>query len=225
MPQIVKRVGLVQQEKDSQKMFRLDTHKIPRHIFRTYDIRGNTITDLSADLVHDIGLALGTEVLEAGATTMIVGRDGRLSSPVLHQALTDGILATGCNILDIGVVPTPLLYFATQKLASTSGVMLTGSHNPKDDNGLKTVIAGKTLTEDQVQDVLHRIEKRDVRTGKGEVSHYANIIHDYIEDVIQRIPLKKKLKVVVDAGNGATALVAPDLYRAMGCEVTALFVL
>lgn len=204
-------------------MFRLSIEKIPTHVFRTYDIRGNTITDLSADLVHDIGLSLGTETQAQGAKTMIVARDGRLSSPGLHQALTEGILATGCNILDIGIVPTPLLYFATHKLAPNSGVMLTGSHNPKDDNGLKTVINGKTLTEDQVQHILHRIQKRDVVKGQGQVSRYDGIINDYVNDVAERVPLKRPLKVVVDAGNGVTALVAPRLYRAMGCKVTELF--
>lgn len=204
-------------------MFRLEINQIPRHVFRTYDIRGNTIQDLSADLVHDIGLALGTEALFQGAKTMIVARDGRLSSPSLFAALTQGILATGCNILDIGIVPTPLLYFATQTLSFNSGVMLTGSHNPKDDNGLKTVINGKTLTEDQVQNLLHRIEKRDVVSGKGEASFYEGIIDDYVKDVVKRIPLKKHLKVVIDAGNGVTALVAPKLYRALGCEVIDLF--
>lgn len=204
-------------------MFRLAIEKIPTHVFRTYDIRGNTITDLSADLVHDIGLALGSEALAQGASTMIVARDGRLSSPALFKALTEGLLATGCNILDIGVVPTPLLYFATQKLTSNSGVMLTGSHNPKDDNGLKTVINGKTLTEDQVQGLLRRVQTRNIVTGKGQVSYYDSIIDDYVADVVKRVPLKKKLKVVIDAGNGVTALVAPKLYRAMGCEVTDLF--
>lgn len=204
-------------------MFRLSLDKIPTHVFRTYDIRGNTITDLSAALVHDIGLALGSEAQAQGARTMIVARDGRLSSPSLHQALTEGILATGCNILDIGIVPTPLLYFATHKLAPNSGVMLTGSHNPKDDNGLKTVIDGKTLTEDQVQGILHRIQKRDVVKGQGQVTYYEAIINDYVNDVAERVPLRRPLKVVIDAGNGVTALVAPRLYRAMGCKVTELF--
>ncbi len=206
-------------------MFRLNLEILPKHahVFRTYDIRGNTVQDLTADLVHDIGLALGSEAQAQGATTMIVGRDGRLSSPSLHKALTEGILATGCNIIDIGIVPSPLLYFATHKLSSSSGVMLTGSHNPKDDNGLKTVIMGKTLTEEQVQGILQRIQKRDVVTGKGSLTYYDNIVDDYIADVVKRVPLKKKLKVVVDAGNGVSALVAPKLYRAMGCEVTELF--
>lgn len=204
-------------------MFHLDIDKIPAHVFRTYDIRGNAATDLTVNLVHDIGLSLGSEALDQGATTMIVGRDGRLSSPVLHKALTQGILATGCNIIDIGLVPTPVLYFATQKLSSNTGVMLTGSHNPKADNGLKTVINGKSLTEDQVQKVLQRIQNRHVRSGQGVLTQYHGIIDEYIADIQKRIVLKRKLKIVVDAGNGVPALVAPKLYRALGCEVIELF--
>ncbi len=204
-------------------MFRMPIENIPSHVFRTYDIRGNTLSDLSAELVHDIGLALGSEVLSQGERTMIVGRDGRLSSPGLHEALTAGILATGCNILDIGMVPTPLLYFATETLTSRTGVMLTGSHNPRDDNGLKTVIQGKTLSEDQIQGLLTRIKTRRIVQGQGQHTDYKEIIRDYIADVVKRIPIKRTLKVVIDAGNGATALVAPALYRALGCEVVELY--
>lgn len=204
-------------------MFRLTVDKIPTHVFRTYDIRGNTLTDLSADLVHDIGLALGSEALAQDCNTMIVGRDGRLSSPVLFEALKMGLLATGCNIIDIGIVPTPLLYFATQTFPGKTGVMLTGSHNPRDDNGLKTVINGKTLSEERVQDILHRIQTRNVVRGHGHISEYDHIIDDYIQDVAARFHLQKPLKIIVDAGNGVTALVAPRLYRALGCDVIELF--
>ena len=204
-------------------MFRLAVDKIPTHVFRTYDIRGNTLTDLTADLVHDIGLALGSEALAQGEKTVIVGRDARLSSPSLFEALKAGLLATGCNLLDIGIVPTPLLYFATQTMTVHSGIMLTGSHNPRDDNGIKSVIAGKTLSEDQVQALLRRIQSRDIVTGQGQESSCSHIIEDYIADVSQRFQFKKKLKIVVDAGNGMGALVAPQLYQKMGCEVIPLF--
>ncbi len=204
-------------------MFRMPIDKIPRHVFRTYDIRGNTLTDLTADLVHDIGLALGSEARAQGATTMAVARDGRLSSPKLFAALTEGLLATGCNLIDIGIMPTPLLYFATHTLSTNSGVMLTGSHNPKDDNGIKMVIDGKTLTEDQIQALLRRIETRDIVTGQGTQSSYPSIVNEYLNDVAGRIHLKKKLKVVVDAGNGMGAVTAVRLYEMLGCEVTPLF--
>ncbi len=204
-------------------MFRLAVDQIPTHVFRTYDIRGNTLTDLSADLVHDIGLALGSEALSQGEKTVLVARDGRLSGPVLFAALKAGLLATGCHVIDIGIVPSPLLYFATQTLPTHSGIMLTGSHNPRDDNGIKTVIAGKTLTEDQVQGILRRIQARNIVTGQGQESQYVGIVQDYIQDVSQRFQFKKKLKVVVDAGNGMGAIVAPELYEKMGCEVIPLF--
>lgn len=204
-------------------MFKVDINKIPTHVFRTYDIRGNTLTDLTQDLVHDIGLALGTQAQAQGVTTMIVARDGRLSGPKLFAALKAGLLATGMNIVDIGVVPTPLLYFATHHLAFNSGVILTGSHNPRDDNGLKTVIKGKTLSTAQIQELLQCIQARTVKQGKGQETHYEDIISDYIQDVKQRIHLTKPLNIVVDAGNGVTGRVIPELYRALGCEVTALF--
>jgi phosphomannomutase/phosphoglucomutase len=204
-------------------MFRLALDKIPTHVFRTYDIRGNTLTDLTADLVHDIGLALGAEALSQGEKTIIVARDGRLSGPILFAALKAGLLATGCDLIDIGIVPSPLLYFATHTLSSRSGVMLTGSHNPRDDNGIKTVIAGKTLTEDQVQGLLRRIQARNSVTGKGQEVAYTQIVQDYIADVSKRFHFNKKLKVVIDAGNGMGAVVAPELYAKMGCDVTPLF--
>lgn len=205
-------------------MFRVAIKDIPRHIFRTYDIRGNTLTDLTADVVYDIGLALGSQARSQGETTLIVARDGRLSGPILFPALKEGLRATGCNLLDIGVIPTPLLYFATQTLSCRSGVMLTGSHNPRDDNGLKMVIQGQTLTENQVQGLLQRLDKRDVTLDSpGQESQYNGIIADYIQDVKKRFNFPKKLKVVVDAGNGMASEVAPILYEALGCEVTPLF--
>jgi phosphomannomutase / phosphoglucomutase len=212
--------ALAQQENN---MFKLPIDKIPTHIFRTYDIRGNTLKDLTADLAHDIGLALGSEALAHGAKNIIVARDGRLSGPHLFEALTEGLLKTGINILDIGVVPTPLLYFATNHLEFNTGVMLTGSHNPRDDNGLKTVLNGKTLSGDRIQDLLKRIQTRNAVSGVGVRSHYDHIIADYIKDVASRIKLARPLKIVVDAGNGVTGAVIPELYRAVGCEVTPLF--
>lgn len=204
-------------------MFKMQTDKIPTHIFRTYDIRGNTLTDLTADLVHDIGLALGTEAQAQGAKDIIVARDGRLSGPTLFEALKKGLLATGINIVDIGVVPTPLLYFATNTLEFNTGVVLTGSHNPRDDNGLKIVIQGQTQSEEKIQKLLQRIQHQDVAVGRGLEVKYDNIIEDYIRDVAGRISLKRKLKIVVDAGNGVASLVIPQLYETLGCEVTSLF--
>lgn len=204
-------------------MYKVAIDKIPSHVFRTYDIRGNTLTDLSADLVHDIGLALGTRAQAQGVHQIIVARDGRLSGPKLFDAFKQGLLATGMNIVNIGVVPTPVLYFATHHLEFNSGVILTGSHNPKDDNGLKIVLNGKTLSGAKIQDLLQCIQARTLTQGKGCERQYETIIPDYIKDVKGRIHLKRKLKIVVDAGNGVTGKVIPELYQALGCEVTALF--
>jgi phosphomannomutase/phosphoglucomutase len=204
-------------------MYQVAVDKVPKQIFRTYDIRGNTLTDLSAEIVHDIGVALGSEALDQGVDTIVVARDGRLSGPQLFTALTTGLLATGVNLVDIGMVPTPLLYFAAQHLGFNSGVMLTGSHNPKDDNGIKSLLNGKTLSMDKVQNLLIRIQQRRARSGQGKLTHYTGIIDDYIQDVTRRVQLKKPLKVVVDCGNGVTGVVAPRLYQALGCTVTGLF--
>ena len=204
-------------------MFQLALDKIPTHVFRTYDIRGNTLTDLTPELVHDIGLALGSEAQASGSKNMLVARDGRLSSPRLFSALKTGLMATGMNLIDIGIVPTPLLYFATHTLSTNTGVMLTGSHNPKDDNGLKTVIQGKTLSEARIQTLLQRIQARNVIKGEGTETYYPNIIQDYLQEVQNRIKLVRPLKIVVDAGNGVTASVIPELYRALGCEVIPLY--
>ena len=204
-------------------LLKVAVDKIPAEIFRAYDIRGNTKTALSAELVHDIGLAMGSELQAQGAKDCLVGRDGRLSSPALFAALKDGLQASGVNVFDIGLVPTPLLYFATATTAIKSGIMLTGSHNPKDDNGIKTVINGTTLSTEGVQHILTRLRLRDVVTGQGRDQPYPGIIEAYVKDVAAKIKLQRPLKVVIDAGNGATGVVAPELFKALGCDVTALY--
>jgi phosphomannomutase/phosphoglucomutase len=191
-------------------------------IFRAYDIRGVVDETLTPEVVFSIGRAIATLALAAGEKTMAVGRDGRLSGPALIAALSDGILATGCDVIDVGVVPTPLLYYATNVLETHSGVILTGSHNPPEYNGLKIVINGKTLAEEGIQDLYKRIVANDFAQGKGS-RWEMEIVERYISHITHSVKLARPLVVVVDCGNGVPGCVAPALYRQMGCEVHELF--
>jgi len=198
---------------------------VSREIFRAYDIRGIVDETLTPDVVYEIARAIGSEAQSQGQQKkqkIIIARDGRLSGASLSEALKKGLLATGCDVIDIGKVPTPLLYFATNILGVQSGVMLTGSHNPKNYNGLKMVIAGNTLSEEKIQNLYQRIISKNILSGQGNYSQ-ENIIEKYITRITQDIKLSKKLKIIVDAGNGIAGSVAPALYRALGCEITELF--
>lgn len=194
----------------------------PSHIFRAYDIRGVVDVDLTDSIVHDIGMALGSLAQERGEKTLIVGRDGRLSGPKLGAALQAGIMASGCHVIDIGVVPTPLMYFATQTLGVHSGIMLTGSHNPANYNGIKMVMQDVALTEAEIQALYQRLKAKQVKTGQGTRREHP-IIQAYIDYVAGNVKLKRKLKVVLDSGNGVPGAVVPALFRALGCEVIELF--
>lgn len=196
--------------------------QITSSIFRAYDIRGIVGDSFTPDNVYTIGRALGSTAKDQGETSMVVARDGRLSGPELSKALIAGILDCGLDVIDIGAVPTPVLYFATHTLNTRSGVMLTGSHNPPDYNGIKAVIKGKTLSEDGIYNLYHRIEAQQFATGQGRASNQ-EIISAYIERITQEIKLKQKLRIVIDCGNGIPGAVAPQLFKALGCEVIELF--
>ncbi len=191
-------------------------------IFRAYDIRGVVGQTLTVSAVRLIGRAIGSEALQRGRNTVVVGRDGRLSGPELSQALIEGLLETGCNVKDIGCVPTPVLYFATHSLDTQTGVVVTGSHNPPDYNGLKIVIDGETLSGESIQALRERIEAQNFISGQGSVDT-VNVIPDYIERIRGDVSLARPLKVVIDCGNGVAGGVAPQLLRRLGCEVTELF--
>jgi phosphomannomutase/phosphoglucomutase len=191
-------------------------------IFRAYDIRGVYNESLTPESVYAIGQAIGSLAWEKDERTIAVGRDGRLSGPELMQALSAGILTTGCHVLDVGIVPTPLLYYATHVFEARSGVMLTGSHNPPEYNGLKIVIKGKTLAEEGIKDLYHRVIEGRLCQGVGELKQLA-IIEQYIAQVVETVKVTRPLKIVVDCGNGVSGVVAPDLYRQMGCEVHEIF--
>lgn len=191
-------------------------------IFRAYDIRGVVGETLTYDVVHLLAQAIGSEALARGENRLAVARDGRLSSPELSQALIKGLQASGCSVTDLGLAPTPLLYFATHVLNAESGVMLTGSHNPSNYNGLKIVIGGDPLSEEGIQGLRRRIESGDLTNGSGRLDAY-DLIPEYIEHVSADAQLGRPLKIVMDCGNGVAGKVAPELMRAMGCEVVELF--
>ena len=191
-------------------------------IFKAYDIRGIVGKSLTADIVEQIGRAIGTEALAAGDRAVIVGRDGRLSGPTIAGALMDGICATGCDAVDIGMVPTPLTYFATQALDIGSAVSVTGSHNPPDYNGLKVMIGTHTLAAERIQDLRKRIEDQAFSVGTGQ-RHIEDVVPEYMRRVVADVRLKRPLRVVTDCGNGVAGMAAPQLMRDIGCDVVELF--
>lgn len=203
-------------------MGKTDDALIDPEIFRAYDIRGVVETHLTPLVVNLIGKAIGSEVLQHGERQVVIARDGRLSGPILSQALCAGLLATGCDVIDLGMVPTPLLYYATSSIEGHSGVMLTGSHNPSHYNGLKIVIKGSTLTEEGIQKLYQRAVMKDFTPGTG-VLFELDMIPRYLNHVCRNVKLGRALKVVVDAGNGIAGLIAPRLYRDLGCQVIELY--
>ena len=199
-----------------------DGAMIPASIFRAYDIRGVVGDTLTPGIVYELGRAIGSEAYARGQQTVIVARDGRLSGPEFVQALSNGLRASGRDVIDVGRVPTPVLYFATHYLSSSSGVMVTGSHNPPDYNGFKMVLRGETLAETAIQRLRARIETGDLLSGNGTY-RTANVVPDYIERITSDIRLARPLKVVVDCGNGVAGEIAPHLLRLLGCDVTELY--
>ncbi len=195
---------------------------ISPEIFRAYDIRGIVDESLNTETAYRIGQAVGSEAAAQGEKSIVIGADGRLSSPELCAALAQGLRDTGRNVINIGMVPTPLVYYATHNTDAKSGIVVTGSHNPSNYNGFKIVIAGKTLANDEIQSLRERIEKRDFCTGGG-ILEDMEIVNHYIERIVSDIAMAKPLKVVVDCGNGVASVVAPKLIESLGCEVIPLF--
>jgi len=195
---------------------------VPAAIFRAYDIRGIVDTELSAAVVDQISRAIGSEAQDQGIKRLLVGYDGRLSSPSLSRALIDGLLATGCEVINLGLVPSPLLYFAAHTSDIDSGVMLTASHNPANYNGLKIVFRRSSLAANQIQQIRQRILDNSFRQGQGrEVKR--DIRQEYRQTIADNVSLKRPLKVVVDCGNAVPGVVAPQLFRDLGCEVHPLY--
>ncbi len=196
----------------------------PASIFRAYDIRGVVGDTLTEKIVYNIGRALGSEALARGDNTVVVGRDGRLSSPALSEALIKGLNESGRDVIDIGMVPTPVLYFGANYFDTTSGIMITGSHNPPDYNGIKMVLAGTTLADEAIQALRQRILENDYTQGEGK-SQTAEIGSEYIRRITDDIPvaISNSFKVVVDSGNGVAGQLGPQLLRALGHDVVELF--
>lgn len=195
---------------------------ITKDIFRAYDIRGIVENALTPDAVQQIGQAFATEALSQGQKTVVIGRDGRLSSPELAQRLSQGLRAGGCDVIDIGMVPTPVLYYATHKLKTGTGIMVTGSHNPPQYNGLKMLIAGNTLYGDGIKALYHMIVEGRVNSGEGTHSEL-DIVPEYLDTIVNDIKLDKPLNIAVDCGNGVAGVLATELFTRLGCNVTELF--
>jgi phosphomannomutase / phosphoglucomutase len=195
--------------------------EIPARLFRDYDIRGLAV-ELTPALARAIGQAVGSEALDRGRSSVVVGTDGRHSSPALREHLVGGLLASGCDVIDIGTVATPMLYFACHHLQGMTGVMVTGSHNPADHNGFKIMIDGETLCGERIGLLRQRIIEKRFHSGQGSYT-VSEIDSLYIKAVAEDVLVDAPHRVVVDCGNGAASVIAVDLFRELGCEVVPLF--
>lgn len=191
-------------------------------IFKAYDIRGTTPTTLNDSVAEALGRAFGTQAMALGERTVAVGRDGRLSGPSLSAALIRGLTMAGVQVIDIGMVTTPMLYFAASTLCS-SGIQVTGSHNPRDDNGFKMVLGGRAIYGDDIQALRQMMEAESWQPQSGGSVRSFDVLPDYQARIIGDIRLARPMKIVVDAGNGVAGASAPAILRAIGCEVTELF--
>src|SRR5690554_2240249 len=195
---------------------------LPASIFRAYDVRGIVGHTLNADTAYWLGRAVGSESLAQGEPRVAVARDGRLSGPELLDALIRGLVDCGCQVSNLGMVPTPVLYFATNTLPGRTGVMITGSHNPPDYNGFKIVVAGDTLANEQITALKTRIDTGDLASGQGSVEA-VDILPAYVDYIRNDVKLARPMKVVIDCGNGVGGVVAQQLFEAIGCTVVPLY--
>ena len=195
---------------------------VPKEIFKAYDIRGIVGKTLTSDIVEAIGHAIGSEAVARKQRSIAIGRDGRLSGPEFAKALARGIQKSGIDVIDVGMVATPMTYFAAFQLKTDCAVMITGSHNPPDYNGLKMVLAGETLSGETIQKLRTRIETNDLAHGNGSYSQY-DIAPEYLARIIGDIKLACPLSITVDCGNGVAGDFAARLYRGIGCTVTEMF--
>lgn len=199
--------------------------QVSPHIFKAYDIRGVVPDALHPDMAQALGRAFGARALAEGETVVAVGRDGRLSSPELARTLIHGLRQAGVDVIDVGMVTTPMLYFAAHTLCR-SGIQVTGSHNPKHHNGFKMVMAGRAIYGEEVQALRQAIEEESPAAAQAEARgalREVNVLNDYVQRIVGDVKLARPLKVVVDCGNGVAGASAPQLFRALGCEVIELF--
>lgn len=195
---------------------------MPSRIFRAYDIRGKAHTEISKTIAHQIGLAVGSEARARGEQTIVVGRDARLSSPELQKALVAGLQESGCDVVDVGQVPSPVLYYAAKNIGTGSGVMVTASHNPAPDNGFKIMLAHHTLVDTEVAALRQRILDKDFTKGKGSYV-VRDINDDYLQAIHDDVILARGFNVVVDAGNGVAGPMAVKMLQDLGCTVSELY--
>ncbi len=200
----------------------MDDDRVDASIFKAYDIRGIVGDTLTPGTVRRIGCAIGSQARAQGNTEVVVGRDGRLSGPDLVAALTEGILSTGTGVVDVGMVPTPLVYFATHHLDTGASVSVTGSHNPPQYNGFKIMVGGETLSGDAITALRQRIETGNLAIGSGR-RREVDVLEDYLARVTGDVRLERGFRIAVDCGNGVAGAVAPTLFRRLGCEVIELF--
>ncbi len=191
-------------------------------IFRAYDIRGIVDESLTTDVIHKIGLAIGSEAKALDQQTLLVGGDGRLSTPEIMQTLIAGLRESGRDVIDIGAIPTPVLYFATHNSDTRSGVMVTGSHNPAGHNGFKIVLDGRTLVDEDIQKLYQRIQDNDFSSGEGKLTEI-DFSEDYMDAIIDDIVVAQPLTVAVDCGNGIAGEIFPELLSSLGCDVVPLY--
>lgn len=197
--------------------------QVSASIFKAYDIRGVVPSTINDEMAEALGKAFGTVALAEGEKTVAVGRDGRLSGPSLSAALMRGLAASGVNVIDVGMVTTPMLYYAANTLA-TSGIQVTGSHNPKDYNGFKMVLAGRAIYGEDIQALRRLIESEGwAHPAQGGTISRVDVEKDYRDRIVSDIKLERPLKIVIDSGNGIAGASAPAIFRALGCEVTELF--
>jgi phosphomannomutase/phosphoglucomutase len=197
--------------------------KIKPEIFRQYDIRGIVDKDLTPETVELLGKGIGTYFRRHERKEVALGRDCRLSSPIFSEALSRGLHSTGCELVDLGIIPTPLLYFAIYDKKIEAGVMITGSHNPPEYNGFKVMVGEETLYGEAIQDILAIIQENKFIEEESTSKREYNIIPEYQDFVVNNIRLEKKLKVVLDAGNGTAGVVAVPIFKRLGCEVIDLY--
>ena len=196
--------------------------KVNSEIFRAYDIRGIVDEALTEEGIFQIGKAIGSLVLAEGRTSILTARDGRISGPRLLDQFQKGVMSSGCNVVDIGEVPTPLLYFATFKTNISDGVMLTGSHNPKNYNGLKIVINKESMTSEKINKIKIMIEEENFMNGVGQLTSL-NVKEDYLKELKEKININSKLKVCLDCGNGVGGVIAPQAFKLLGLNVIELY--
>ena len=195
--------------------------QLNQNIFRANDIRGIAYEDLTEEVVQSLGRALGSEAIDRNIQKFIIGRDGRLSSPEIFDWLSSGIMSTGCNVIDIGIVTSPMFYHSTYELNSSSGVVITGSHNPGNYNGFKIVFNNHSTSSEEILNLKQRILEENFREGKG-ASKKEDIKESYINRILESINLNKNLNISIDCGNGAAGVVAKEVYERLGCNVIEL---